>query len=68
MYWVPKELLQIYTDIAYICIGKVRDLQYLFAVICEHVVSIDMIMYTERQTAISFKSLFAKHHMLCVLQ
>ena len=32
---MPQKLPQIYTVIAYICIGKLRDLQYIFAVIYE---------------------------------
>ena len=31
-YWGPQKLPQIYTVIAYICIGRLRDLQYIFAV------------------------------------
>ena len=32
IYWVPQKLPQICTVILCICIGKVRDLQYIFAV------------------------------------
>ena len=35
LYWVPQQLPQIYTVIAYICTGRLRELQYRFAIIYE---------------------------------
>ena len=40
-YWVPQKLPQIYTVIAeYLYLGRLRDLQYIFAAIYETLSSI----------------------------
>ena len=58
MYWVPQKLPQIYTVIAHICIGRLRDLQYMFAVSYEtfYIIYLIIIMVSESY----YKSLCAE--------